>query len=236
MLLKRLIDMMAAAAGLILLSPLLILIAALVRWSLGSPVLFRQLRPGLHGKPFVLYKFRTMRDEYDRHGRLLHDQERLTPMGRFLRNTSLDELPELYNVLKGELSLVGPRPLRMAYLERYTPEQRHRHDVMPGITGWAQINGRNALTWQQKFDLDLWYVRHRSLWVDVKILAATVWTVVRRDGIEIEQGNEEFLGTLASEPPPQNAEGREARSTCTCPASVSLHEHTTVPHARQSSL
>ena len=231
MLLKRVIDLTVAAVGLILAAPLLILVAALVRWSLGSPVIFKQLRPGLHGKPFMLYKFRTMRDEYDRHGRLLHDQERLTPMGRFLRNTSLDELPELYNVLKGELSLVGPRPLRMAYLERYTPEQRHRHDVMPGITGWAQINGRNALTWEQKFDLDLWYVRHRSFWLDVKILASTFWTVVRRDGIEIEHGNEEFLGTLASTRQPQGAEVLEEHATCTCPRVLCVHEQKTVPHS-----
>jgi len=146
-------------------------------------VLFRQQRPGLHGQPFTLYKFRTMTDARDAQGNLLPDAQRLMPLGRFLRSTSLDELPELFNVFKGDMSLVGPRPLLMRYLDRYTPEQMRRHEVKPGITGWAQVNGRNAVTWEQKFALDVWYVSNVSLWLDMKIIALTVWKVFKREGI-----------------------------------------------------
>jgi len=150
---------------------------------MGTPVLFRQRRPGLHGKPFICYKFRTMTDSRDSDGSLLPDSERLTGFGRFLRKTSLDELPELFNVLKGDMSLVDPRPLLMQYLDRYTPEQARRHEVKPGITGWAQVNGRNALTWEEKFKLDVWYVNNRSLWLDLKIIAMTIWKILIREGI-----------------------------------------------------
>ncbi len=150
---------------------------------MGAPVLFRQTRPGLRGKPFIMYKFRTMTDERDPQGNLLPDEQRLTRLGRFLRSTSLDELPELINVLKGDMSLVGPRPLLMKYLDRYTPEQFRRHEVKPGITGWAQVNGRNALTWEEKFKLDVWYVDNWNLWLDFKILLMTLVKVFRREGI-----------------------------------------------------
>lgn len=180
---KRLFDLLLAVPTLIVLSPLLTVLALLVRVNLGAPVLFRQTRPGLHGKPFTLYKFRTMTDARDAQGNLLPDAARLTPFGRFLRATSLDELPELWNVLKGDMSLVGPRPLLMQYLDRYTPEQARRHDVRPGITGWAQVNGRNALTWEQKFALDVWYVDHLSFWLDLKIIALTLWKILKREGI-----------------------------------------------------
>lgn len=176
-------DLALALLGLILLAPIMGLIA-LVTWvDLGSPVFFRQQRPGLHGKPFTLYKFRTMTDERDDQGDLLPDAERLTPLGRFLRSTSLDELPELINVLQGDMSLVGPRPLLMRYLDRYTPEQMRRHDVKPGITGWAQVNGRNAVSWEEKFALDVWYVDEQSLWLDIKIIALTVAAIIKREGI-----------------------------------------------------
>ena len=194
---KRLLDLCVTVPLLILLSPLLGIVALLVRFQLGSPVLFRQQRPGLHGRPFVLYKFRTMTDARDEQGHLLPDSDRLTPFGRFLRSTSLDELPELWNVLKGEMSLVGPRPLLMRYLDRYTPEQMRRHDVKPGITGWAQVNGRNALTWEKKFELDVWYVDHLSLGLDLKILALTFWKTLKREGIS-QPGQatmEEFMGS-----------------------------------------
>ncbi len=181
--LKRLFDITGATAALLLLSPVAITVAVLVRTRLGSPVLFVQERPGLHGKPFRMYKFRTMTDARDADGKLLPDSERLTAFGRWLRASSLDELPELINVLKGEMSLVGPRPLLMEYLPLYSPEQARRHDVPPGVTGWAQINGRNAISWEQKFELDVWYVDHRSLWLDIRILALTVWRVLRREGI-----------------------------------------------------
>jgi len=174
---------MIAVPGLLLLSPLLTLIALLVRWRLGPPVIFRHQRPGLQGKPFWLYKFRTMREMRDPEGHLLPDDVRLTSFGHFLRSFSLDELPELVNVVRGEMSLVGPRPLLMEYLEHYTPEQARRHTVLPGITGWAQIHGRNALTWEDKFRLDIWYVDHWSLWLDLKILAISVWKVLTREGI-----------------------------------------------------
>lgn len=181
--LKRLLDVTGAATGLLLLSPVVLTVAYLVRTRLGSPVLFVQVRPGLHGKPFRMYKFRTMTDARDAQGNLLPDSERLTPFGKWLRASSLDELPELINVLKGEMSLVGPRPLLMDYLPLYSAEQARRHDVRPGITGWAQINGRNAISWDQKFALDTWYVEHESVWLDIKILALTVWRVLRREGI-----------------------------------------------------
>jgi lipopolysaccharide/colanic/teichoic acid biosynthesis glycosyltransferase len=180
---KRLFDVALSAVGIVILSPVLILIALLVRMLQGSPVLFRQTRPGLKGVPFQLYKFRTMEEASDEQGNLLPDAERITRLGRFLRATSLDELPELFNVLKGEMSLVGPRPLLMQYLDRYTPEQARRHHVLPGMTGWAQVNGRNALSWDDKFRLDVWYVDHWSFMLDVRILLDTVWKVFRREGI-----------------------------------------------------
>lgn len=180
---KRVLDLTLASIALIVLLPLLVLLALLIQFKLGVPILFRQQRPGLHGKPFVLLKFRTMTNVCDSFGNLLPDAERLTPFGRFLRQTSLDELPEFINVLRGEMSLVGPRPLLMEYLDRYTPEQARRHEVLPGITGWTAVNGRNALTWDEKFALDIWYVDHQSLWLDITILAMTVWKVLRREGV-----------------------------------------------------
>lgn len=183
---KRALDVTAAALGLLLFSPLLTLLVLLIRWRLGSPVLFRQQRPGLHGQPFMLVKFRTMTDARDADGNLLPDAQRLTAFGKFLRKSSLDELPELYNVLKGEMSLVGPRPLLMEYLPLYTPEQARRHDVLPGITGWAQINGRNALTWEKKFELDVWYVDQLSFFLDIKTLFLTVLGVLKREGISAQ--------------------------------------------------
>ena len=183
---KRFFDIVIAALALLLLAiPLLALIWQ-VRRKLGSPVFFRQTRPGRHGRPFQMVKFRTMTDAKGPDGRLLLDAERLTPFGRFLRSTSLDELPELFNVLKGDMSLVGPRPLLMEYLPLYTPEQSRRHEVHPGITGWAQVNGRNALGWEEKFKLDLWYVDHCSLWLDIKILWLTVRKVLVREGISAD--------------------------------------------------
>jgi len=180
---KRPFDLLVVSIALVILSPLLLVLAILVWIFIGSPVLFRQQRPGLHGKPFTLLKFRTMTEARDAQGNPLPDAERLTPFGRFLRSTSLDELPELFNVLKGDMSLVGPRPLLMQYLERYTPEQARRHEVKPGITGWAQVNGRNAITWEQKFALDVWYVDHWSLWLDLKIIVLTAWKIFTREGI-----------------------------------------------------
>jgi lipopolysaccharide/colanic/teichoic acid biosynthesis glycosyltransferase len=175
----------------------LALVAMLVRLTLGSPILFRQQRPGLHGQPFTIYKFRTMTDACDAQGNLFPDAERLTPFGRFLRSTSLDELPELLNVLKGNMSLVGPRPLLMQYMDRYTPAQRRRHEVKPGITGWAQVKGRNAITWEEKFALDVWYVDHQSLWLDLKIIVLTTWKILKREGIN-QPGQataQEFMGS-----------------------------------------
>ncbi len=180
---KRLLDILGSGIGLVLLSPVLLVIAVLIRRRMGAPVLFRQLRPGLHGKPFLMVKFRTMRDELDAQGRMRSDAERLTPLGRFLRSTSLDELPELWNVLKGDMSLVGPRPLLIDYLPLYSPHQARRHEVRPGVTGWAQVNGRNAITWDQKFDLDVWYVDNRSFWLDLRIIWLTLRKVVMREGI-----------------------------------------------------
>ena len=183
---KRLLDIIIAAAALVLLSPVLLLLAWQIRRKLGTPVLFRQVRPGRGGIPFVMYKFRTMRDAEDENGRPLPDAERLTPFGHKLRTASLDELPELWNVLKGDMSLVGPRPLLMEYLPLYNAEQRRRHLVRPGITGWAQVNGRNAISWPEKFRLDVWYVENRSLLLDIKILFLTVKKVVDRSGINSE--------------------------------------------------
>ena len=180
---KRVFDLLASAIGLLILAVPLALLACQVRRKLGSPVFFTQLRPGLHGKPFRMVKFRTMTDKRDIVGALLPDAERLTPFGRFLRASSLDELPELWNVLCGDMSLVGPRPLLMEYLPIYLPEQARRHEVRPGITGWAQVNGRNAISWADKFVLDVWYVDHRSLWLDIKILWLTVLKVLVSDGI-----------------------------------------------------
>lgn len=184
---KRLMDILVSGAGLVLLSPFLLVVAFLVRVKLGSPVFFRQQRPGLNGKPFMLVKFRTMTDERDEKGNLLPDEVRLTRFGQFLRSTSTDELPELWNVFVGEMSLVGPRPLLMRYLDRYTPEQARRHEVKPGITGWAQVNGRNALTWKEKFKLDVWYVDHYSIWLDISILFSTLTKVLNREGISGEE-------------------------------------------------
>jgi lipopolysaccharide/colanic/teichoic acid biosynthesis glycosyltransferase len=180
---KRVFDFLAAMFALVALSVPLIAVGMLVRVRLGSPVLFKQTRPGRGGRPFEMLKFRTMTDERDAAGRLKPDSERLTDFGRWLRATSLDELPELWNVLKGDMSLVGPRPLLMHYLPLYSPRQARRHEVRPGITGWAQVNGRNALTWQQKFELDVWYVENRSFWLDLRILWLTVRSVLRREGI-----------------------------------------------------
>jgi lipopolysaccharide/colanic/teichoic acid biosynthesis glycosyltransferase len=180
---KRAFDRAGAAAGLALSLPVLGVAVLAVRATIGAPVLFRQVRPGRGGKPFELIKLRTMRDAVGTDGRPLPDAERLTPLGRFLRSTSIDELPQLVNVLRGDLSLVGPRPLLMSYLDRYTDEQGRRHDVLPGITGWSQVHGRNALSWGEKLALDIWYVDHWSLWVDARILVLTVLSVVRRDGI-----------------------------------------------------
>jgi lipopolysaccharide/colanic/teichoic acid biosynthesis glycosyltransferase len=180
---KRFTDIvLAAIAGTLLLVPLLILML-LVRRKLGSPVFFRQTRPGLHGRPFQMIKFRTMTDARTADGKLMPDADRLTAFGRFLRATSLDELPELWNVLKGDMSLVGPRPLLMEYLPLYSPQQARRHELRPGITGWAQVNGRNALSWEDKFALDVWYVDHRAFWLDIKILWLTVRKVLVREGI-----------------------------------------------------
>lgn len=195
---KRALDLLLASLAIAILSPLLLAVAVLVRILLGKPVLFRQRRPGLHGSPFTCLKFRTMKETRDPAGNLLPDADRLTGVGSFLRRTSLDELPELWNVLRGDMSLVGPRPLLPAYLPRYTAFQQQRHDVRPGITGWAQVNGRNALSWEQKFELDVWYVGHQSLALDLKILWLTVLIVLRRQGIE--HGSHatmpEFLGSI----------------------------------------
>ena len=195
--LKRAFDIVLSACALVVLAVPLLVLALVVRARLGSPVLFRQARPGLQGRLFTLLKFRTMTGTRDAAGNLLPDAERLTPFGRWLRATSLDELPELINVLKGDMSLVGPRPLLLEYLPLYTPEQARRHDVRPGLTGWAQINGRNALTWEEKFALDVWYVENQSFRLDLRILAATVLTVLRREGITAENSAtaERFRGS-----------------------------------------
>ena len=193
---KRLFDLTATLVGLVLLWPLIMLLVMLVRIKLGSPVFFLQQRPGLSARPFMMIKFRTMTDARDADGILLPDAVRLTPFGRFLRSSSLDELPELINVLKGEMSLVGPRPLLMEYLPLYSPEQARRQDVLPGITGWAQVNGRNAISWEEKFALDVWYVDHWSLWLDIKIIFLSVWKVLKRESINTPGAATapEFLG------------------------------------------
>lgn len=183
---KRFFDIMASFCVLLLFSPIIILVAWKIRKNLGSPVLFRQTRPGLHGRPFEMVKFRTMKNLMDAQGNTLPDAERVTSFGNKLRSSSLDELPELWNVLKGEMSLVGPRPLLMQYLSRYSPEQARRHEVRPGITGWAQINGRNAISWDEKFKLDVWYVDNNSFWLDIKILLLTVKKVFLKEGIAAE--------------------------------------------------
>ncbi|MYM82952.1 sugar transferase [Duganella sp. FT50W] len=180
---KRLFDMLASGLALLLLSPVIIVTALLIRYKLGGPVLFRQMRPGLHGRPFQMVKFRSMRDAVDADGQPLPDEDRLPPFGKLLRSTSLDELPGLWNVFIGDMSLVGPRPLLMEYLPLYNAEQQRRHEVRPGITGWAQVNGRNALAWEDKFRLDVWYVDHQSFWLDLRILLRTVKKVLIRDGI-----------------------------------------------------
>jgi len=179
-------DILGAVFALLLLAPVLVVVALLVRRQMGAPVLFRQTRPGLHGKPLQMVKFRTMRSAIDSQGLLLPDSERLTRLGRILRATSLDELPEFWNVLKGDMSLVGPRPLLMEYLPLYPPEQARRHEVRPGITGWAQVNGRNAISWDEKFALDVWYVDNRTFWLDLKVLWMTIRKVMTRDGISAE--------------------------------------------------
>ena len=198
---KRSLDILTAGLGLLILSPLLIVIFLLILIQMGRPIIFKQMRPGLNGKPFYMYKFRTMTNEKDEQGNPLSDEQRLTRLGRFLRSTSLDELPELFNVLKGDMSLVGPRPLLMQYLERYTPEQARRHEVKPGITGWAQVNGRNAITWEEKFALDVLYVDNWSLWLDIQILAMTVVKVFKREGISAkgEATMPEFMGNEHNE-------------------------------------
>jgi len=188
---KRVFDVITAGVALVTLAPLLAALAVLVRLAIGAPILFLQQRPGLRGRPFTIYKFRTMTDARDTAGALLPDRERLGRVGKFLRSTSLDELPELINVVRGEMSLVGPRPLLMEYLPCYSAEQMRRHDVLPGVTGLAQINGRNATGWARKFELDVWYVDHRSMWLDLKIIATTAWKVLKRDG---HVTSERFIG------------------------------------------
>jgi lipopolysaccharide/colanic/teichoic acid biosynthesis glycosyltransferase len=201
---KRIFDLLVAVMALLVLALPLLVLVWLVRRKLGSPVFFRPVRPGLHGKPFEMVKFRTMTSERGPNGQLLPDDVRLTPFGRFLRATSLDELPELWNVLKGDMSLVGPRPLLMEYLPLYTSEQARRHEVRPGITGWAQVNGRNAISWVDKFALDVWYVNHRTLWLDIKILWLTVKKVLVRDGISAagEATMPRFTGSNTQEQQP----------------------------------
>jgi lipopolysaccharide/colanic/teichoic acid biosynthesis glycosyltransferase len=195
--LKRAFDIVFSAGWLIGFSPLLLVVAILVRLKLGSPVLFVQERPGHRAKPFRMVKFRTMTDERDAAGELLPDEQRLTPFGKFLRSTTLDEFPEMWNVLLGDMSVVGPRPLLMRYVARYSPFQARRMEVKPGVTGWAQVNGRNSLTWEEKFALDVWYVDHRSFWLDMRIVVMTFFKVFARSGIEARGGGavEEFLGT-----------------------------------------
>ncbi|QTD64349.1 MULTISPECIES: sugar transferase [Acinetobacter] len=195
--LKRIIDITIASTALILLSPVYLIVAHKVKKNLGSPVLFRQVRPGLHGKPFEMIKFRTMKDALDAEGNPLPDSERLTPFGKMLRATSLDEMPELWNVIKGDMSIVGPRPLLMEYLPLYNQEQAKRHNVRPGITGYAQVNGRNAISWEKKFELDTWYVENQSLWLDFKIMLKTIKKVIAKDDIsaEGEATMSKFTGT-----------------------------------------
>lgn len=184
---KRLMDLVIGILGFTFLLPIMLLIGITVKWKLGSPILFKQQRPGLYGNPFYLYKFRTMSNEKDSEGKLLPDQQRVTPFGGFLRKYSLDELPQLLNVIKGEISLVGPRPLLMKYLPLYTEEQAKRHNLKPGITGWAQVNGRNGVTWEEKFKLDVWYVEHHTLLLDLKILWLTILKVFRSEGVSLDE-------------------------------------------------
>jgi lipopolysaccharide/colanic/teichoic acid biosynthesis glycosyltransferase len=194
---KRIFDLLISTLALLILSPLLLIITMVIFLSSGKAILFRQSRPGYKGRPFTIYKFRTMIDEFDSEGKLLPDEERVNKFGNFLRATSLDELPELFNIFKGDMSIVGPRPLLMQYLSRYTPEQARRHDVLPGMTGWAQINGRNAITWEDKFMYDVWYVDNWSFWFDMKIIAETIWKVLKQEGIN-EPGHisaTEFMGS-----------------------------------------
>lgn len=180
---KRVFDLLFSIIVLICLGPVIVTLVLLVKMKLGSPIFFRQLRPGLYGRPFAIFKFRTMTDSVDENGSLLPDYRRLTPFGIFLRSTSLDELPELFNIIKGDMSFVGPRPLLMQYLNRYSREQARRHEMKPGITGWAQVNGRNAISWEQKFEYDVWYVDNQSLRLDLKIIALTIWKILKREGI-----------------------------------------------------
>jgi len=180
---KRAFDLIFASGGLILISPILLVISILVWIKIGVPIFFKQKRPGYKEKPFWIYKFRTMSEKRDKHGNLLPDKNRITSFGKFLRTFSLDELPELLNIIRGEMSFVGPRPLLMEYLDRYSETQRKRHEVLPGITGWAQINGRNILTWEDKFRFDIWYIDNWSFWLDIKILVITFWKVIKREGI-----------------------------------------------------
>jgi sugar transferase EpsL len=194
---KRIFDLSLVIAGFVFIIPIITILTILVYSFHGRPILFRQLRPGFKSKPFIIYKFRTMKDVYDEQGHLLPDDQRITKFGHLLRSFSLDELPEIFNVLKGEMSLVGPRPLLMQYIDRYSKEQARRHDVLPGMTGFAQINGRNAITWADKFKFDVWYVDHWSLWLDVKIILATLWKAITREGIN-QPGQapaEEFMGS-----------------------------------------
>ena len=204
---KRLIDVCVASLALVSLAPLMLFLAGVVRVRLGSPVLFRQRRPGFRGRIFEVLKFRTMTDKRDSSGRLLPDEDRLTRLGLFLRSTSLDELPQLVNVLKGDLSLVGPRPLLVQYLERYTPEQARRHEVVPGITGWSQVNGRNAISWGEKFDMDVWYVDHWSLVLDIKIIFLTIFRVISRHGISdgASLTTKEFMGSRTENHNPESS-------------------------------
>jgi len=183
---KRFFDIVSSGITLLLLTPVIILIAFQVRRKLGTPVFFRQVRPGKNAKPFQMIKFRTMREDTDQYGSLLPDSERIMPLGDFLRNSSLDELPELWNVLKGDMSLVGPRPLLMDYLPLYSTEQARRHNVRPGVTGWAQVNGRNAISWEEKFKYDVWYVENQSFWLDMKIILMTIKNVIKREGISAD--------------------------------------------------
>jgi sugar transferase EpsL len=205
--LKRLLDILFSGVLILLLLPIGIVLTFLVWWKMGTPILFFQDRPGLKGRLFRLYKFRTMRDAAGFDGKPLPDGERLTPLGRWMRKWSLDELPELFNVLKGDMSLVGPRPLLVQYLDRYTPEQARRHEAKPGLTGWAQVNGRNAISWEEKFALDVWYADNRSFSLDLKILAMTAWKVLMREGIsaEGEATMPEFMGTVPSSGKSENA-------------------------------
>jgi len=205
--LNRIIDILLSLLALVAMAPLFLVIALSVRLFLGSPILFRQIRPGLNGKLFGLYKFRTMMDLRDERGYFLPDEKRISGIGKFLRKTSLDELPELWNVMKGDMSIVGPRPLLPQYLPRYTAEQARRHEVKPGLTGWAQINGRNAISWEEKFKLDVWYVDNCSIWLDLKIIALTIVKVLSGEGITApgEATMPEFMGTPSSEAKENNA-------------------------------